>query len=381
MKKILNIFEEEEEKELTDYEKILALNKRKIDPYDTDFDGCDGEDYSDYYEVGYDGITFTFHDGLEEYLRFFFKETYGDEGTDGWYEAGYLDSMRRGQWEWDTWDRASEDWDEGYTVESLKGESLKLLYEILEKYQPHLLNSFEVMDNHVRWKDGKETDKINDFIESVSRRAKDDLIEAYSYANDSATDAEVPGYIDEMYCNCLSVIGIENQSKNCYWKYYLSWGDAIMLFVRYGTPEDCLMDIMFKAVEKEVTKHTPEYYEIQYEAWNREVFDKEYNRRSIRVLESLMEDLDEMVEEGGEEKMKKYFQILNTLSEKTGFNTNKKIPGGYEIRVFDVDKDTLMVNYGLRKGNTWGESFKKGSSPLRRILDMLVTPPIVPYID
>ena len=66
--------EEEEEKELTDYEKILALNKRKIDPYETDFDGCDGTDYSDYYEVGYDGITFTFHDGLEEYLRFFFKE-------------------------------------------------------------------------------------------------------------------------------------------------------------------------------------------------------------------------------------------------------------------------------------------------------------------
>ena len=47
MKKILKIFEQEEEKELTDYEKILALNKRKIDPYDTDFDGCDGEDYSD----------------------------------------------------------------------------------------------------------------------------------------------------------------------------------------------------------------------------------------------------------------------------------------------------------------------------------------------
>ncbi len=95
----------------------------------------------------------------------------------------------------------------------------------------------------------------------------------------------------------------------------------------------------------------------------------------------LMEELDDMVEEGGEEKMKKYFQILNTLNEKIGFNTNKKIPGGYEIRVFDVDKDTLMVNYGLRKTDKWGEPFKKGSSPLRRILNMLVTPPIVPYID
>ena len=54
------------------------------------------------------------------------------------------------------------------------------------------------------------------------------------------------------------------------------------------------------------------------------------------LIIDVMEDLDDMVEEGGEEKMKKYFQILNTLNEKIGFNTNKKIPGGYEIRIFDV---------------------------------------------
>jgi uncharacterized protein YkuJ len=136
---------------------------------------------------------------------------------------------------------------------------------------------------------------------------------------------------------------------------------------------------MFKAIEKEVTKHTPEYYEIQYEAWNREVFDEQFNKRSVSALESLMEELDDMVEEGGEEKMKKYFKILNTLNEKIGFNRNKKIPGNFEIRILDVDKDTLMVNYGLRK-DSWS-SFKKGTSPLRRILDMLVTPPIVSYID
>ena len=158
MKKILNIFEEEEEKELTDYEKILALNKRKIDPYYTDFDGCDGTDYSDYYEVGYDGITFTFHEGLEEYLRFFFKETYVDEGSDAWYEAGYLDSMRRGQWEWDFWDRASEDWDEGYVTQSLKGESLKILYDTLKIYQPNLLDEFEVKDEQVSWKNNRDSE-------------------------------------------------------------------------------------------------------------------------------------------------------------------------------------------------------------------------------
>lgn len=380
MKKILNIFEEEEEKELTDYEKILALNKRKIDPYETHFDGCDGTDYSDYYEVGYDGITFTFHDGLEEYLRFFFKKTYGEEGSDAWYEAGYLDTMYIGQWEWDNWDRASEDWDEGYITQSLKGEALKVLYDTLKIYQPNLLDEFDIKDEQVFWKNGRDSGKISDFIESVSQRIKEDLVEDYAYANDAATDAEVPKYIDDIYCNCLSVIGIENQSKNCYWKYYLSWGDAIMLFVRYGTPEDCLMDILFKAVEKEVRKHTPEYYEVQYEAWSREVFDEVFGKRSLRSINYFREILDDMVEEGGEEKMKKYFRIIEILNEKIGFNTFKQIPGGYEIRILSVNKENLNVEYGIRKRSSWNP-LKKGSAPLSYILNMLSTEPLIPYVD
>jgi len=381
MNKFSKIFEEEEDDvELTDYQKILALNKRKIDPYYTDFDGCDGEDYSDFYEVGYDGITFTFHEGLEDYLRFFFKETYGDEGSDGWYEAGYLDSMRRGQWEWDYWDRASEDWDEGYVLENLKGESLKVLYNILKIYQPNLLKEFEVVNDQIKWKQGKESDKISDFIESVSKRAKDDLIEAYAYASEMATDAAVPKYIDNIYCNCLSVIGIENQSSYCYWKYFLNWGDAIMLFVRYGTPDDCLMDILFKAIEKEVRTHVPEYYQIQYEAWDADVFYHEFNKRSVRVLEGLEEELENMIEEGGKEKTKKYFQIINIINDKIGFNTFKQIPGDYEIRILNVDKDSLMVNYGIRKRSSWNP-LKKGSAPLNYILNMLITEPLIPYVD
>jgi hypothetical protein len=381
MKKISKIFEEEEDDvELTDYQKILALNKKKIDPYDTDFDGCDGEDYSDFYEVGYDGITFTFHEGLEDYLRFFFKETYGEEGSDGWYEAGYLDSMRRGQWEWDYWDRANEDWDEGYVLDGLKGETLKVLYNILKIYQPNLLKEFEVVNDQIEWKKNKESDKISDFIESVSKRAKDDLIESYSYASEIATDAAVPKYIDDIYCNCLSVVGIENQSSNCYWKYFLNWGDAIMLFVRYGTPDDCLMDILFKAIEKEVRTHVPEYYEVQYEAWNADVFHSEFNKRSVRVLEGLEEELESMIEEGGEEKMKKYFQIINIINDKIGFNTFKQIPGDYEIRILNVDKDSLMVNYGIRKRSSWNP-LKKGSAPLNYILNMLNTEPLIPYVD
>jgi len=39
------------------------------------------------------------------------------------------------------------------------------------------------------------------------------------------------------------------------------------------------------------------------------------------------------------------------------------------------------VKCAIEAGNTWGEPFKTGSAPLSRILNMLVTPPIVPYID
>ena len=88
MRKILDIFEQDEDDvELTDYEKILALNKKKISPYDVEFYNSEGEDFSDIIEVTQDGLIFTF-DGLEEFLRFFFPEEFGDDGTDGWYEAG-----------------------------------------------------------------------------------------------------------------------------------------------------------------------------------------------------------------------------------------------------------------------------------------------------
>jgi predicted house-cleaning noncanonical NTP pyrophosphatase (MazG superfamily) len=153
-----------------------------------------------------------------------------------------------------------------------------------------------------------------------------------------------------------------------------------MLFVRYGTPEDCLMDILFKAIEKEVRTHVPEYYEIQYEAWDGEVFYHEFNKRSVRVLEGLEEELESMIEEGGEEKMKKYFQIINIINDKIGFNTFKQIPGGYEIRILNVDKDSLMVNYGIRKRSSWNP-LKKGSAPLKYILNMLNTEPLIPYVD
>ena len=61
MRKILDIFEQDEDDvELTDYQKILALNKRKMSPYDVEFYDSEGKDYSDVIEVTQDGLIFTF---------------------------------------------------------------------------------------------------------------------------------------------------------------------------------------------------------------------------------------------------------------------------------------------------------------------------------
>lgn len=379
MRKILDIFEQDEDDvELTDYEKILALNKKKISPYEVVFYNSEGEDFSDIIEVTQDGLIFTF-DGLEEFLRFFFPEEFGDEGTDGWYEAGYLDSMYRGTWEYDFYDRSSEDWDEGYVIDSVKGESAKVLYEILQKTSPLLAKTIKVnIDGNIRFNDSLNQE-ISDFIEVLSERAKEDLISAFVYANEVATASEVPNYIESHYCDGLKDIGIERYSnKYCFWKYELSWGPAIMLFVRHGSPDDNLLDLMFEAIRKEFKNHTTEYYEIQYNAFDRELFDDYFGKKSLEIFENLLSEIGEDENDGN---FKKYLKIIDIISQKIGFNKWKQLPTPdqtgnkyypYEILIDDVDKDTLLVRYKVKDRRSY--AVKVGRVPLETIFDMLNSP-------
>ena len=68
--------QEEEEVELNDFQKILALHKKRMHPNQVEFFNSEGENFSDIISIDYDGITFKF-DGLQEYLEFFFPEIYG----------------------------------------------------------------------------------------------------------------------------------------------------------------------------------------------------------------------------------------------------------------------------------------------------------------
>ena len=138
MRKILNIFEQDEnEVELNDFQKILALNKRKISPSEVEFTNSEGDSYDDFITVEQDGLMFTF-DGLQQYLSFFFPDTYGEDNTDGEYEAGYYESMYRGNWTWDFDDRSYDDWREGIIVEALKPSHLEIIYDVAKIIQPGL---------------------------------------------------------------------------------------------------------------------------------------------------------------------------------------------------------------------------------------------------
>jgi hypothetical protein len=79
------LYEQEEEVELNDFQKILALNKKRISRFDVEFYNSKGEDFSDTIEVTQDGLMFTF-DGLKDFLQFFFPDEH-EEGSDGEYDA------------------------------------------------------------------------------------------------------------------------------------------------------------------------------------------------------------------------------------------------------------------------------------------------------
>ena len=366
MKKILRIFEqEEEETELNDFQKILALNKRKISPSEVEFYNSEGNDFSDIITVEQDGLMFTF-DGLEEYLRFFFPDYYSEENTDGYYEAGYYDSMYRGNWTWDFDDRSYDDWREGIIVEALNSDHLQIIYDVAKIIQPGLLKSFDIgRDNKLKI---NNPENVCSFLEQVDNRISDDLTGTWVDASVAAVDGEVGKYIEDTYCNCLTPVGIERYSeKYCFWKYKLHWGDAIMLYPRFGTEEDNLLDLLFLAIEKEPISHLPEYYEIQYNIWNNEEFDASFIHNADNDLENFR---DRVLEDSNDETMKKYFSVVDKINSTIGFDRFFEIPNSnVRLMVKSVDKETLKVKYILSDKKTY--SSKNGESYVDDILNMV----------
>ena len=355
------LYEEEESVELNDFKKILALNKKKISPYDVEFFNSEGKDFSDIITVDQDGLTFTF-EGLEEYLRFFFPEEFGEENSDGYYEAGYYDSMYRRSWTWDFDDRSYDDWREGVIVEVLTSDHLEIIYDVAKIIQPGLLTAFNKgPDGKLQVFGGDGVDRVCAFLEQVDTRISDDITTSYVDAEVAAVEGGIEKYIEDAYCNCLSPVGIDKYSeRHCFWKYKLHWGDAILLFVRFGTEKDSLLDLLFLAISKERISHLEEYYEIQYNVWDNEAFKGSFDHNVDNYLESFK---DRVLEDYNDGTLKKYFSVLDKINSTIGFDKYVKLPNSkVTLLIKSVDKETLKVKYVLRDNYklTYGESYIDG---------------------
>jgi len=368
MKKILRIFEQEEEEELTDFQKILALNKKKINPYDVEFFNSEGNDFSDVITVEQDGLMFTF-DGLEEYLRFFFPEEYGEEDSDGYYEASNYDSMYRRSWTWDFDDRSYDDWREGVIVETLTSDHLQIIYDVAKIVQPGLLTAFNKgADGKLQVFGGDGVDRVGSFLDQVDTRISDDITTSYVDAEVAAVEGGIEKYIEDAYCNCLAPVGIEKYSeRHCFWKYKLHWGDAIMLYPRFGTEGDSLLDLLFLAISKERISHLEEYYEIQYNVWDNEAFHGSFDHNVDNDLESFK---DRVLEDYNEGTLEKYFSVIDKINSTVGFDKYVKVPNSNAtLLIKSVDKGTLKVKYALRDSKTY--NVKYGESYIDDILNMV----------
>ena len=359
------LYEQEEEVELNDFQKILALNKKRISRFDVEFETSDGKDFSNIIEVTSDGIIFTF-DGLKEFLQFFFPDEYGGDYSDGEYEAINFESMYEGRWDWydDFYNRTQDDWNEGYMVGSMTSVSLQKLKEILNYVAPQIGKYIEEKDGvyGIRGQEGEG--KIADFLGTLG--FEDEITDAYLDAQVASVSDSAPEYIQKTYCNCLTDIGIENYSgRHCFWKYEMDWGSAILLFARFGTENDKLLDLLFEAIKTSNVKHLPEYYEIQHYAYDNEAHNRVYVRELDRIFDKLEDKL-----ESSEFQNEDYIELINKVSNIGGVGVWIKSKNNkFRIKIDNIDAETLKVEFGIVKNNSG--SIKKGRSTIDDIINLL----------
>lgn len=368
IKKIFLFEDDDSDEEKSDYQKILEINKKKLSHYDVDFFDSEGNSYEGIIEVRQDGLHFTF-DGLAEYLQFFFKEYY-EEGSDGEYDAQNYESMYNGNWGW--WsefsDRSYDDWSEGYVIDYFTYEHLSIVKEISKYLSSEVYNSIELKNGKVI---SKDTDKITNLLEILG--LEDAITDAYIDASVLAVENEVPEGIEKAYCNCLDEIGIERYSdKYCFWKYELSWGSAIMLFARFGEPDDLLLDLLFKAVESANVNHLPEYYEMQHNFWDGQAFNEYWNNKVTSILENELEN----IKDNTEQYNLKFFKLIDEIQKLGGIETwiyskNKK----YSIKINKVDNENLQITYQFRKLDG-GYDYKMMKTSFEYLLNLLNTEPL-----
>ena len=357
--------EEEEEVELNDFQKILALNKKRIHPSDVEFYDSKDEDFGDIIEVTRDGLMFTF-DGLKDFLQFFFPDEYGEDNSEGSYDASNYEYMYEGKWDWydDFYNRTVDDWSEGYMISSMTSVSLQKLKGILNYVAPHVGKYIEEKDGVYGIEGHEGEGKITDFLGTLG--FEDEITEAYLDAQVAAVSDSAIEYVKKTYCDCLTDIGIENySSRHCFWKYEMDWGSAILLFARFGTENDKLLDLLFEAIKTADVKHLPEYYEIQHYSWDHEAFDRVY----VRELDSVFDKLEDRIGRS-EFQNEDYVELINKVSSIGGVGMWIKSKNNkFRIKIDNINSETLKVEFSIvRNGSGY---IKKGRSTIDDIINLL----------
>ena len=360
------IFENDEEIEKTDFQTILDLNKKRISPYSVIFDTSDGKMFDDIIEVTRDGIVFTFN-GLVQYLGFFFPDMYGEENSDGEYDAQAFEAMYDGRYHWydEFSDRNYDDWSEGYLADYFKPDHLELIKNLAKYLSPSVYGMIEKNNKGVYQLKGEaENRKVCGFLETI--KLSDEITSIYTDAQVQATvDATIQG-IKDAYCDCLYDVGIRRYSdKYCFWKYELDWGSAILLFARFGTENDKLLDLLFEGIKKSPNiKHLPAYYEMQYNYWDDQKFNEVWEPEIKELLEKKLEDI---LEDGNLNT--EYMKIIDKVSDLGGLGRwletkDKK----YQIQIHSINDETNQLSYSIKKKGEWRS--KTGKTDIDTLVNM-----------
>ena len=366
MKKRLLI--EEDIDELEDFRKILLLNKKKLDYNDVDFYNSEGEDFSDIVEVTAHGLLFHFDD-LEQFLKFFFQETY-QEGSDSEWEAVNYDRMYYGQWDFysECQDRAYDDWSEGYTLGYFCDSAMLKLKQLAEFLDPSMSKGFVKRNNgNLSYDGGGDLPTVLDkFFPGLG----DEVDEIICTGKDRATSKGAQELIEDTYCNGLKQFGIENWGKsiltNCFRTYFISWGNLVQMYIDTSDFEEPLLDTMFRVIERGFSNHPPEYYEIEYNVWDNEIFESETCQR----LEDLM---DEYIEKANEDLNPKYIEVMQKLGKLDLFQFKQLPDKKHYLKVEKVDPETLKVTFRVGTGRqNWNS--KMGVSDVDSVIAMATQP-------
>ena len=331
--------------EMADFQKILLLNKRKLNSDDVEFksDKYDGLQLN-HVQVKPDGLLFDFDD-LEQFLKFFHYPAY-EEGTDGEWDAVNYDRMYYGSFDFtdQCFERSYDDWTEGYTLGYFCKEAKLKLRELLKIIAPQLVEY--IKDDGSRIDDeGTITETLDKFFKNFG----DDSDDIICRARGNATEEGAKQEIEKAYCETLEEFGVEKWGKWCFGLYFISWGNLVQLFVEDGEFDKKALDVLIEKIERKFRHGLPEYYEMEYYVMDNEMFEDQSCQRLVDMV-------DEYIERAQEEFNPEYIKAMEKLQSLNLFH-RKQIPGYKDLfmKVEEVDPETMKVKYIIGKNSYFGD--------------------------